>query len=143
MCITLKQAHSHLCLQLESADATHLGGTTTATADGNVLALPDGTAAPEGTVPHEGATVPLPAVNPGALMTPRTRLAATLPGNKGIEPLIARINEAENLLMRYSKENERLASLNSRLQFRRQFVDTDYTGACSRIRSSRGAMSNA
>lgn len=42
---------------------------------------------------------------------------------------MARIAEAEALLVRYSKENERLASVNNRLQFRREFVDTDYTGA--------------
>ncbi|KAK9815081.1 hypothetical protein WJX73_007163 [Symbiochloris irregularis] len=129
----LRAENQYLHEQLESADVTQLPGTTMATPEGNMLAMPDSTAPQESTVQPEGTASPLPAVTPGQLMTPRTRLAASLPGNKGIEPLIARINEAENLLMRYSKENERLASLNSRLQFRRQFVDTDYTGALEEV----------
>lgn len=78
----------------------------------------------------DGAVEVPPATTP-TLMTPRVRAAAIQGGAQGVEPLLARINEAEALLMRYSKENERLANLNNRLQFRRQFVDTDYTGVCS------------
>ena len=39
-----------------------------------------------------------------------------------------RIAEAEMLLTRYSKENERLAGQNVELRQRRQYLDQDYTG---------------
>ena len=77
--------------------------------------------------PMEGAPeVPLAAAP--ILMTPRMRLAASQASTQGVEPLMARIAEAEALLVRYSKENERLANNLNRLQVKRQFVDTDYTG---------------
>ena len=78
--------------------------------------------------PEEGAAEAPLAAAP-ALMTPRMRMAASQVGSQGVEPLMTRIAEAEALLVRYSKENERLANMNNRLQFKRQFVDTDYTGA--------------
>lgn len=42
--------------------------------------------------------------------------------------LATRIAEAEMLLTKYSKENERLAGQNVELRQRRQFMDQDYTG---------------
>ena len=39
-----------------------------------------------------------------------------------------RIAEAEMLLTKYSKENERLAGQNVELRQRRQYLDQDYTG---------------
>ena len=44
------------------------------------------------------------------------------------EVLATRIAEAEMLLTKYSKENERLAGQNVELRQRRQFMDQDYTG---------------
>ena len=53
----------------------------------------------------------------------------TLPGDAGVAGLASRVAEAEALLTKYSKENERLQGQNSELRQRRQFVDQDYTGA--------------
>ena len=80
----------------------------------------------------EEGTPAVPLAAP-TLMTPRMRLAASQASSQGVEPLMARIAEAEALLVRYSKENERLATVNNRLQFKREFVDTDYTGQAPRM----------
>lgn len=94
-------------------------------ADSAGQSLPTGAAA--GAAAAAGVLeVPLTAPT---LMTPRMRLAASQASSGTVEALMARIAEAEALLVRYSRENERLATHLNRLQVKRQFVDTDYTGA--------------
>ena len=64
----------------------------------------------------------------GAALTARTA-RKTMNGDSDLAGLATRVAEAEALLTKYSKENERLAGQNTELRQRRQFVDQDYTGA--------------